>query len=73
MDGFVIIASAMKVGFALLALVAAVYFLRWIDRKNQVSFGRDMLTVIRQTPQATALYFGLRFLGVAILIGMVIG
>ncbi len=72
MDTFVLLASLMKFGYAILAVFALITLLKWMDRTNGVRFGRDILSVIRNDPTATAHYFGARLIGVCILVGLVI-
>lgn len=72
MDTFVLLAAGMKFGYALAAVLAIITLLKWFDRTNGVRFGRDILSVIRNDPTATAHYFGARFIGVCILVGLVI-
>lgn len=47
--------------------------LRGVDKLNGVSFGKDVMPVITQSPIATALYYGIRFASVLALVGVLVG
>ena len=72
LDGFVVTAFLLRLAFALLAIVLLVRLLPWIDRRNGVSFRTDILAAMRSEPAALAFYYGLRFVGCALLIGLVV-
>lgn len=72
MDTFVLLAAGMKFGYALAAVLAIILLLKWFDRTNGTSFGRDALTIIHGDPRATADYYGKRIIAVCILVGLVI-
>lgn len=60
-----------KLASAGLALILLVALLRWLDRRASIDFpefAKDM----RNAPQASAIYLGLRFLGAALLVGLVL-
>ncbi|TKA91822.1 hypothetical protein FAZ79_00515 [Guyparkeria sp. SB14A] len=54
---------------ALAAVIGAVFTLRWLDRRAGHSF-REAIEVLRHDPLGLALYHGLRFLGVCLLVGL---
>lgn len=72
LDGFVLTATLLKVVWSMLAVVALILLLRWIDKRNGISFGTDILAGIRADPMAAAVYFGARFVGAALLVGLVV-
>ena len=57
---------------AIVGLIAAWFVLRTFDASSQIDF-KKAFDKMEQDAKAIALYFGLRFLGVAILIGFIIG
>ena len=71
-DTFVVIAAALKLAFALAAVYAAVRVSRWLDDRANKPFAAT-IAVILKSDLGTALYYGLRFLAICLLLGMVIG
>lgn len=63
--------SGLTLLFALVAILAAWGMLRWLDVIAGVNFKTTIREVCRNEHSA-ALYFGLRFLGVCILLGLVL-
>lgn len=72
MDDYVILSAALKLGYALLAVFGLVYFTRWLDRRSGILFA-EIAARIRENPLASAIYYGLRILALAFLVGAVIG
>lgn len=72
MDDYVFVAATLKLGYALLAVFGLVTFTRWLDRRAGVRFC-DVAGRIRGEALASALYYGLRILALALLVGAVIG
>ena len=64
--------TALTLGTALVALALAVGLLRLLDRAAGHPWAATM-EVIRESPLATGIYHGLRFVGVALLIGQLLG
>lgn len=71
-DDFVITAALLKLAFALVAIYAAVRVSAWLDDRANKPFG-DTIDIILKTETGTALYYGLRFLGICLLLGLVVG
>lgn len=72
MDDFLTLAVAMKLLYGLAGVIFLILVSRWLDRRAGVMF-REVMERIRADAKATALYFGLRFLALAILLGMLAG
>lgn len=70
----ILVQSAMfKLGFALVAVTLLFGVLKALDKNLGISFG-DVMAELRQGEGLpVALYFGLRILAVAILIGLALG
>ncbi|WP_010323641.1 hypothetical protein [Marinobacterium stanieri] len=64
--------ALITLGYALFALLAVFYILRVFDQLGRISFRSTMMTIAGD-PHAAALYFGCRFIGVCLLIGLVVG
>ncbi len=71
MTEVLVTSSAMTVTFALVAIIMGWFLLRWLDRMGGVVFEQTVKGICDE-PVAAALYFGLRFVGVCVLLGMVI-
>lgn len=71
-DDFVIVATALKLTFALVAIYAAVRVSSWLDDRADNPFS-DTIKIILRNDLGTGLYYGLRFLAICLLLGMVIG
>lgn len=75
MSDMILVMTLGIVALAVLSLAgvsAAWYLSRLMDRKNasgEVPF-RAVLDTIEQAPKAAALYYGLRWVGICLLIGM---
>ncbi len=72
MDEFLTLAVALKAVYTAVAIVVALYFSAWLDRRARVNF-RDMIARLVAEPHAAAIYYGLRFLAICLLIGMLVG
>lgn len=72
MDPIVLQAAVFKLAFALAACVGAWAMLRALDKSLGVGF-RSIHHELGKGNVAIALYYGLRFIGVAILIGLALG
>lgn len=74
---FTIIASALKLAYALLALGLLFGFLRYLDHrieKGKGTFSKMLKGAgVDQSALAKAIYYGARFVGAALLVGMVVG
>lgn len=72
LDDFLLIAPAFKLAYGAVALLAAVYLTRWLDRRSGFPFA-DTARIIRRSALATSVYYGLRIgaalIAVAILMG----
>ncbi|WP_431282707.1 transglycosylase SLT domain-containing protein [Humitalea sp. 24SJ18S-53] len=72
MGDFLLTAAAMKALYVSVGVVIAILVTRWLDHRGGIRF-RHALSVIMLQPQAAALYFGLRILGICILLGLLVG
>lgn len=57
--------------FALLALVALFFLLRWFDQLSGKTF-KNAYSRIQDDAKALAIYYGLRFLGACLLLGQLL-
>jgi hypothetical protein len=64
--------ALLTVAYALFALIAAWYVLRVFDSLGRVHF-KTTIGRISSDPKAAAVYFGCRFIGVCLLVGLVVG
>jgi hypothetical protein len=65
------VSGIQTLAFALIAILLGWLLLRGLDRLSRVDFKLTM-TRIAHEPHAAALYFGCRFVGVCLLLGMVL-
>lgn len=65
------VSQSLNLGWAIVALLAAVAFSRWLDRRARVTFP-ESLARMRSDARATAVYYGLRWLGICYLLGAVV-
>lgn len=72
MNEVMLASGLMTLFYALFALVTAWGVLRILDRLTGVNFREVLNEVITHDPMASASYFGLRFFGVCVLIGLTI-
>lgn len=72
MSDVVIMSTVLNLVFAVLAVVALVFLLRWFDKQAGVGFTEWIEAVSNENPKALAIYYGLRFLGVCLLVGAII-
>ncbi|WP_243546384.1 hypothetical protein [Pseudodesulfovibrio tunisiensis] len=56
--------------YAMTALVLVLGLLRWLDKSAGRPWG-DVIDIIREDPHAAALYYGVRFAGACLLVGLV--
>lgn len=71
MNEVILTSWLMTVSYAALAVVGGWWLLRLLDRIGGVNF-KETVGRITSEPLSAAIYFGLRFLGVCLLLGMVI-
>lgn len=69
---FLIVGPAFKFGFAIAAVVGLIYVSRRLDDRAGLPFS-ETAKIIRRSALATGIYYGLRLLALAILMGMVMG
>ena len=72
MEWVLVLSLAVKLGFAIGALFLARVVLKHLDKSNGIDFTEHVMSGLINSPQALAIYYGLRFVGVCLLIGMVI-
>lgn len=72
MDSILITSTLLKLAIAATAVEAALIYLRRLDRRQRIDFTAHVWDKLREHPMALAIYFGARFIGVAILVGLVI-
>ncbi len=72
LDDFVITAALLKLGYALVAVIGLIWLSSYLDQRSNRTFSQSM-TEMAKEPLALALYYGLRILALAILVGMVVG
>lgn len=73
MDAILIQSALFKLGFAFAAIALLFGTLRAFDRANGISFGAIMSELREGDGIPVALYFGLRIVAVAVLIGLAVG
>lgn len=71
LDPLLFMAAALKLGFALLALLAVTQFTRWLDRRAGHHFTKQM-EIIRASRLGLSLYLGFRWLGACLLVGQLL-
>lgn len=69
MENIILISTAQTLFIAAAAILLVWFLLRVLDRASGSKF-RVIYAVIIQNPQAAALYFGLRFVGACLLVGL---
>lgn len=72
MDDFVLVAAALKLGYAVVAVVGLIRLSGHLDQRAKRTFS-DSIEKMAESSQALALYYGLRFLALAVLVGLLIG
>ncbi len=72
MEEFVLWAWAQRLGFALLAVVGLVSVSAWLDHRARLAWS-ETIRLICQEPASAALYYGLRFIGLALVVGLLMG
>lgn len=68
----VLLRVAIAVVAAIIGLIAMWFVLRTFDASSEIDFKKAFNTM-ESDPKAIASYYGMRFLGVAILVGFIIG
>jgi hypothetical protein len=71
-DDFLIIGPLFKFLFAFAAVIGLVYVSRRLDVRSGFTFA-ETAKIIRRSSLATGIYYGLRLVALAILVGMVMG
>lgn len=71
-DDFVFTAAFLKLGYALLAVIALIWLSSHLDQRANRPFSESMEKMGTEA-QALAIYYGLRFLALAVLVGLLIG
>jgi soluble lytic murein transglycosylase-like protein len=79
-DDFVITAGLLKLGYAILAITMLVFLSRWLDARASKALAREdangfgaALAQIRRDGVAAAIYYGLRFLALGIVVAALMG
>lgn len=72
MNDLIFISQSIDLFWALLAVLLVVLISMWLDRRARVQFV-ESLAKMRNDARATALYYGLRWLGICLLVGLAVG
>ncbi|HYG91189.1 MAG TPA: transglycosylase SLT domain-containing protein [Azospirillum sp.] len=72
MEDFVVVAAILKVAYALAAAVGLIGLSAWLDQRAKRTFGDSMNQMARE-PLALAVYYGLRFVALGLLVGLLVG
>lgn len=72
MEEAMLVQAIVDMGYAALAVAMVFYWLLHLDRRSGAPWTTNA-QIIRSEPGATALYFGLRWLGTCILVGLLLG
>lgn len=72
MNDLILVSQTLDLFWALLAILLVVIVSVWLDRRAKVAFP-ESLSQMRRDARATAVYYGLRFLGLCLLVGLVAG
>ena len=72
MDITPLVSTSIKVAVALFAFEAALWLLRRLDRRASINFAEQVWQILSEDPLAVAIYFGARFVGVALMVGLVV-
>lgn len=74
-DDFLITAAALKIGYAILGICLLVFVSRWLDGRASKALSRDdprgfgaALKLIRENPLAASIYYGGRFVALALVV-----
>ncbi|SBW09210.1 conserved hypothetical protein [uncultured Alphaproteobacteria bacterium] len=77
---FTILAATLKITYATVGILLVVYVSRWLDARASKALARDdpkgfgaALKLIRENAQAAAIYYGSRFVGVALVVAALMG
>lgn len=71
MTSIMALSWAGKLGAAVVAALCVFALLRWFDLRAGIDF-KDFTNDIKTDPKAAGLYLGLRYLGTALLFGLVL-
>lgn len=71
-DDFAVLATLLRVGFAILAVIAVIWLSSHLDQRAGRTFAQSMEEIAKD-PIGLALYYGLRFIGLALLLGALMG
>lgn len=71
-DTFILTAAILKVGYALVAAGGLIFLSAWLDQRAKRAFSQSLETIAR-SPLALAVYYGLRFVALGILVGLLGG
>ncbi|MDO8606169.1 MAG: transglycosylase SLT domain-containing protein [Phaeospirillum sp.] len=71
-DDFAITAFALRLAYGIVAVIGIIWLSSHLDQRAKRSFG-DSMEEMAKDPIALALYYGLRFVGLALLLGMLMG
>ncbi len=79
-DDFVLTAAGLKLLYAAAAILMLVYLSRWLDSRASKAINHEdakgfgaAIALIRTNPLAAAIYYGLRLLALAVVVGMLMG
>lgn len=72
LDDFVLTAALLKAFYALVAVVGAIYLSAWLDNRANKPWAAT-IEIIVTSPVAAAVYYGLRILGICLLLGLLMG
>lgn len=73
MDKVLAISTLVRAGFTLASLIGLALVEWWLDRRQTGTVGKDAYALIDDTPLSLAIFRGLRFIGVCILLGLALG
>lgn len=72
MNELIAISQGIDLFWAVVAVLLVIAISIWLDRRARVKFV-ESLACVRRDARATALYYGLRWLGICLLVGLAIG
>ncbi|MGE4526812.1 MAG: transglycosylase SLT domain-containing protein [Rhodospirillaceae bacterium] len=79
-DSFIAAAGMLKIGYAILGILLLVFVSRWLDARAASALARNdpkgfgaALAAIRRSPFSAAIYYGLRFLAIGLVIAGLMG
>ncbi|CUW41124.1 conserved protein of unknown function (Lysozyme-like domain 89-242) [Magnetospirillum sp. XM-1] len=71
-DDFAVMAALLRLGYGVLGILAVIGLSTWLDQRAGRTFAQTMEQMAR-SPDALSRYYGLRILGLCILVGMLMG